>query len=82
MKFVAKIFPFIPAKGDTTNLILGLLFYLLVPEVALVITTIVFTFSIILMFLIPVAVLLIVLYGFAGLLFTILSFAGVMDLKK
>ena len=82
MKFVAKIFPFLPAKGDTTKLIVGLLFYIFAPLIAIAVTTIGFTFTVILIPLIAVVEPLLCLYGFVGLLFTILHFAGVMDLTK
>lgn len=82
MKFVATIFPFLPAKGDTTKLIVGLLFYLIAPLIAIAITTVGFTFTVILIPLIAVIEPLLCVYGFVGLLFTILSFAGVMDLTK
>ena len=82
MKFVAKIFPFLPAKGDPTKLIVGLLFYLIAPLIAIAVTAIGFTFTVILIPLIPVVEPLLCVYAFVGLLFTILSFAGVMDLNK
>ena len=82
MKFVARIFPFIPTKGDTTKLIVGILFYILAPLIAIAVTSIGFTFTVSLIPLIAVIEPLLCVYGFVGLLFTILSFAGVMDLTK
>ena len=71
MKFVAKIFPFIPTKGDTTKLIVGILFYILAPLIAIAVTAIGFTFTVILIPLIAVIEPLLCVYGFVGLLFTI-----------
>ena len=82
MKSIGKLFPFIPSKGDTTRLIVALVFYILGALVAIPVATVVLSLTIILAVLVAVVVPLIIVYSWAGVLFTILSFVGVMDLNK
>ena len=82
MNFLVKLFPFIPEKGDTTKLIVGLIFYILLVPVGVPIATVALAITIILAALIPVVIPLLCVYSAAGFIFTILNFAGVMDFAK
>ena len=82
MEFIAKIFPFIPEKGDSTKLVVGLLFYISGSFVAIAITPVVLGLTIVLAILIPIVEPLILVYAISGVVFTITGFAGITNFKN
>ena len=79
MKFISKLYPIMPTKGDTTQLIVGLLLYILGPVILTPVITILFAITVILAVLIPVVLPLMYVYALAGVVFTILNFLGVIN---
>ena len=82
MNSLKKFFPFIPAKGEVGKFILGLIFYILLIPVGIPVGTIVLTFTIILILVVPVFVILLPVYALFGLVMVILGFCGALDDKK
>ncbi len=70
---IIKLFPFLPTKNDTTNLIISIVFYLLAPSAAAGILGVLLFWTVFVPFVVGLAA---SAYSIIGIVFAILGFIG------
>ena len=76
MSKLIKLFPLLPDVKDTTKLILSIVFYVLVPGIAIPVTVIILALTVILAPLVPVVPFVTSAYSIMGIIFTIMKYLG------
>lgn len=76
MEKLIKLFPLLPDVKDTTKLILSIVFYVLVPGIAIPVTIIILALTVILAPLVPVVPFVASAYSIMGIIFTIMKYLG------